>query len=116
MATPVVAGPNPASGPATQHIGAASQFAQPKVHQSIGATVDPASRRDEDEHGTQYEAFWFAVAHPRTVVDEHTGMTAFTIEPGTWVLALEDRGNEFLVQDADGKTGVLHDLSNIERG
>jgi hypothetical protein len=43
-------------------------------------------------------------------------MPAFVIEPGGWVLALEDRGNEFLVQHSDGRLGVLRDLTNIERG
>ncbi|MCT9868990.1 hypothetical protein [Paenarthrobacter aurescens] len=86
-----------------------------KVSDSIGATVDPASRPDESD-SPQYEAFWFAVAQPRTAYDEHSGVPAFTIEPGGWVLALEDRGHEFLVQDTDGKVGVLRELSNIERG
>ncbi len=86
-----------------------------KVSDSIGATVDPASRPD-DSDSPQYEAFWFAVAQPRTAYDEHSGAPAFTIEPGGWVLALEDRGHEFLVQDTDGKVGVLRELSNIERG
>ncbi|MEW1823150.1 hypothetical protein AB0323_20515 [Arthrobacter sp. NPDC080031] len=113
MATPIVGGPDADAGPATQHIGTVDQ---PRVHQTIGATVDPATRRDESEPDSGYEAFWFAVAHPRVVVDEHTGMPAFTIEPGAWVLALEDRGEEFLVQDTDGKVGVLRDLSHIERG
>ncbi len=113
MATPIVGGPDAGTGPATQHIGTVDQ---PRAHQTIGATVDPATRRDESEPDSGYEAFWFAVAHPRVVVDEHTGMPAFTIEPGAWVLALEDRGEEFLVQDTDGKVGVLRDLSHIERG
>jgi hypothetical protein len=113
MATPIVGGAGAGNGPATQHIGTVNQA---KVHQPIGATVDPATRRDEAEHGSGYEAFWFAVAHPRVAVDEHTGVPVFTIEPGAWVLALEDRGEEFLVQDTDGKVGVLRDLSHIERG
>ena len=83
------------------------------VSDSIGATVDPSSRSDDSP---AYEAFWFAVAQPRTAYDERTGAPAFTIEPGGWVLALEDRGDEFLVQDTDGKVGVLRELSNIERG
>lgn len=113
MATPIVGGPDAGAGPATQHIGTVDQ---PRKHEPIGATVDPATRKDESEHDSGYEAFWFAVAHPRVVVDEHTGMPAFTIEPGAWVLALEDRGEEFLVQDTDGSVGVLRDLSHIERG
>ncbi|MGO4857535.1 hypothetical protein [Arthrobacter sp. 2MCAF14] len=113
MATPIVGGPNAGAGPATQHIGTVDQ---PRKHEPIGATVDPATRKDESDHASGYEAFWFAVAHPRVVVDEHTGMPAFTIEPGAWVLALEDRGEEFLVQDTDGSVGVLRDLTHIERG
>jgi hypothetical protein len=113
MATPIVGGAETGAGAATQYIGTVDQ---PRKHEPIGATVDPAARRDESEHDARYEAFWFAVAHPRVVVDEHTGIPAFTIEPGAWVLALEDRGQEFLVQDTDGKVGVLRDLSHIERG
>jgi hypothetical protein len=82
----------------------------------IGATVDPANRPAEEEARPVHEAFWFAVAQPRTAVDEHTGAPVFVIEPGGWVLALEDRGHEFLVQHTDGRVGLLRDLSNIERG
>ncbi|HET6240411.1 MAG TPA: hypothetical protein VFD99_00295, partial [Arthrobacter sp.] len=47
----------------------------------IGATVDPASRPGEDDVQPVHEAFWFAVAQPRTAEDEHTGAPAFVIEP-----------------------------------
>jgi hypothetical protein len=101
---------------------AASAPAETMLHpqvtsqEPIGATVDPSSRPEEHEEQPVHEAFWFAVAQPRTAVDERTGMPAFVIEPGGWVLALEDRGHEFLVQHTDGRVGVLRDLSNIERG
>ncbi len=65
---------------------------QVRAQEPIGATVDPASRHSEDEVHPAHEAFWFAVAQPRTAVDERTGAPAFVIEPGGWVLALEDRG------------------------
>jgi hypothetical protein len=89
---------------------------QVRSQEPIGATVDPAHRPEQDEDQPVQEAFWFAVAQPRTAFDEATGAPAFIIEPGGWVLALEDRGNEFLVQHTDGRLGVLRDLSNIERG
>jgi hypothetical protein len=89
---------------------------QVRPQEPIGATVDPASRPAEDDVHPVHEAFWFAVAAPRTAVDPRTGAPAFVIEPGGWVLAIEDRGNEFLVQHTDGRLGVLRDLSNIERG
>ncbi|MCU1548786.1 MAG: hypothetical protein JWO29_1737 [Arthrobacter sp.] len=87
-----------------------------RSQEPIGATVDPASRPQEDEVRPVHEAFWFAVAQPRTAVDQHTGAPVFVIEPGGWVLALEDRGHEFLVQHTDGRVGLLRDLSNVERG
>lgn len=99
--------------------GSAPTTVNPRVREQepIGATVDPASRPEEDDDVQPvHEAFWFAVAQPRTAVDEHTGAPAFVIEPGGWVLALEDRGHEFLVQHTDGRVGLLRDLSNIERG
>lgn len=89
---------------------------QVKSQEPIGATVDPSSRPEETEEQPVHEAFWFAVAQHRTAVDERTGAPLFGIEPGGWVLALEDRGDEFLVQHTDGRVGVLRDLSNIERG
>ena len=89
---------------------------QSRPQEPIGATVDPASRPEESEQEQVHEAFWFAVAQHRTAVDERTGAPLFGIEPGGWVLALEDRGDEFLVQHTDGRVGVLRDLSNIERG
>jgi hypothetical protein len=89
---------------------------QVRQEEPIGATVDPASRPEEPDEQPVHEAFWFAVAQHRTAVDPQTGAPAFVIEPGGWVLALEDRGHEFLVQHTDGRVGVLRDLSNIERG
>ena len=123
----VAAGVNPQTGvPATGPLPASARAAslpaetmvnpQVRSQEPIGATVDPSSRPEEHEEQPVHEAFWFAVAQPRTAVDERTGMPAFIIEPGGWVLALEDRGHEFLVQHTDGRVGVLRDLSNIERG
>ena len=89
---------------------------QLRSQEPIGATVDPAGRTAPNQAQPVHEAFWFAVAQPRTAVDERTGIPAFVIEPGGWVLALEDRGSEFIVQHTDGRVGVLRDLSNIERG
>ncbi|NUS34875.1 MAG: hypothetical protein HOQ04_00140, partial [Pseudarthrobacter sp.] len=89
---------------------------QVRPEEPIGATVDPATRHDEADGHPIHEAFWFAVAQHRTAYDPRTGAPAFVIEPGGWVLALEDRGHEFLVQHTDGRLGVLRDLSNIERG
>lgn len=114
--------PAPAPAPAAKGRQASEPMPATAVHpqvrqeQPIGATVDPASRPEESDEQPVHEAFWFAVAQHRTAVDPQTGAPAFVIEPGGWVLALEDRGHEFLVQHTDGRVGVLRDLSNIERG
>ncbi|MCY0904028.1 hypothetical protein [Arthrobacter sp. H14-L1] len=94
------------------------------VPESIGATVDPGSRHEPDHshdagkgHGEKavYDAFWFAVDRKRPVFDEKTGAFLYNVEPGSWILALRDRGHDFLVQNTEGRAGVLRDLSNIER-
>ena len=109
-----------ASAPAAQGSGeppaATAVHPQVRADVPIGATVDPANRPEESDEQPIHEAFWFAVAQHRTAFDPRTGAPAFVIEPGGWVLALEDRGHEFLVQHTDGRLGVLRDLSNIERG
>ena len=111
------AGKTPAAAQAHQEpIAATAVHQQVRREEPIGATVDPASRPEESDEQPVHEAFWFAVAQHRTAVDPRTGAPAFVIEPGGWVLALEDRGHEFLVQHTDGRVGVLRDLSNIERG
>ncbi|MGO4234476.1 hypothetical protein [Pseudarthrobacter sp. YAF2] len=109
----------PAAGapqPAWEPPAATAVHQQVRTEEPIGATVDPAARHDETDGQPVHEAFWFAVAQHRTAFDPRTGAPAFVIEPGGWVLALEDRGHEFLVQHTDGRLGILRDLSNIERG
>ncbi|QHK20381.1 hypothetical protein GU243_12250 [Pseudarthrobacter psychrotolerans] len=105
-----------AARPSAQEPAATAVHQLVRSAEPIGATVDPASRPEESYEEPAHEAFWFAVAQHRTAVDAQTGAPAFVIEPGGWVLALEDRGHEFLVQHTDGRVGVLRDLSNIERG
>lgn len=78
------------------------------VRESIAATVDPTP-------AVAAEPFWFAVDRPQNTIDEKTRQFAFKLMPGAWILALEDRGNSFLVQDSHGKTGLLLDLVGIER-
>ncbi|MDQ0799845.1 hypothetical protein [Arthrobacter sp. SLBN-112] len=109
----------PAAGapqPAWEPPAATAVHQQVRTEEAIGATVDPAARHEETDGQPAHEAFWFAVAQHRTAFDPRTGAPAFVIEPGGWVLALEDRGHEFLVQHTDGRLGILRDLSNIERG
>lgn len=56
-------------------------------------------------------AFWFAVPVERHTEGEH----CFVLPPGEWILALEDRGDSFLVQAPDGRRGVLAEVHDVER-
>lgn len=108
-AHPITSGPAPTA--AFSRIDLEEKLAQasvePQEPEVFGATHPGDSRP---------QAFWFAVLETRTVYNEATGAPAFEIHPGGWVLALEDRGHEFVVQDSDGKLGVLRELNDIERG
>lgn len=88
---------------------AESSVAPAAARESITATVNPVAKP------VVAEPFWFAVDRPQNVIDEKTRQFAFKLAPGAWILALEDRGNSFLVQDSHGKTGLLLDLVGIER-
>lgn len=94
---------------------AASEVTAPKASapakESIAATVDPKAAAP----AVIAEPFWFAVDRPQNVIDETTRQFIYKLTPGSWILALEDRGTSFLVQDGHGKTGVLFDLVGIER-
>lgn len=93
-----------------------SEFEPTVEPESFAATVDPADRPGQDTAGQLvYEAFWFAVDEPKAVLDERTGGFLYNIEPGTWFLALQDRGQDFIVQNSDGRVGVLRELGSIER-
>ncbi|MBG6189424.1 hypothetical protein IWX64_000344 [Arthrobacter sp. CAN_A212] len=95
---------------------AAATTAQPVVeHRGSGNHESISATKSEDE-GPVVEAFWFAVGTPRPVVDEASGVELFVLRPGDWEVGIEDRGEEFLVQDKrTGRVGVMRDLSNIER-
>jgi hypothetical protein len=109
QATPAQTAPAqaaPGSGVPNQAAPAAGS--ETEAAEDIGATAPY-------DDGSQYEAFWFAVSQPRNVVDPSTGQPAFGLEPGQWILALQDRGYEFVVQSPDGRVGVLRELAGIER-
>ncbi|GAB3278248.1 hypothetical protein GCM10027449_18300 [Sinomonas notoginsengisoli] len=113
-----------AAGPATAVFPSPSSQLAPQGHGSSGSVPGPRRGADIEDIGATapyeepepYEAFWFAVSQPRTAVEPRTGHPLFPLEPGQWILALQDRGHEFVVQSPDGRVGVLRELSGIERG
>ncbi len=100
-------------GPEAQGHGSDPQ--EDAVGESDRRETITATRSAQDEEPV-VEAFWFAVGSPRPVLDEQSGRELFILEPGDWEVGIEDRGNEFLVQDKrTGMVGILQDLRNIER-
>ena len=81
-----------------------------------GQRSDSADSPETTEEKAVIQALWCAVPEPREAVDAKTGMPVFTIYPGDWFLALEDKGSSFTVRDSDGKEGVLRNLEGIQRG
>lgn len=141
QAAPAQSGPAQSAPPAPEQVNAAAATDAGQGEPLAATTVNPVVRPGDnagatagsdaseaeaadaepitatrDESESVVEAFWFAVGTPRQIVDERTGLPLFMFHPGDWELGLEDRGDEFLVQDKrTGRIGVLRDLSNIER-
>ncbi len=64
-----------------------------------------------------FSPFWFAVPVPRPLFAEDGSPTPIAeLAPGTWYLAVEQRGQGLIAQTQDGRRGVLQDTSGIQRG
>ena len=64
-----------------------------------------------------FTAFWFAVPVPRPLYSEDgAGGQIAELTPGTWYLAVEQRGQSLIAQTQDGRRGLLQDSSGIQRG
>ncbi|MGW5210179.1 hypothetical protein ACWEQO_02885 [Streptomyces sp. NPDC004051] len=64
-----------------------------------------------------FSPFWFAVPVPRPLFPEDGSQTPIAeLAPGTWYLAVEQRGAALVAQTQDGRRGVLQDTSGIQRG
>ncbi|WP_369222459.1 hypothetical protein AB5J52_14075 [Streptomyces sp. R39] len=89
--------------------------AQPQPGQPFGQQQPPAAAQQPP--AADFSPFWFAVPVPRPLFAED-GSTAPIAElaPGTWYLAVEQRGVALVAQTQDGRRGVLQDTSGIQRG
>ncbi|QKW06236.1 hypothetical protein HUT18_07290 [Streptomyces sp. NA04227] len=67
--------------------------------------------------GGDFSPFWFAVPVARPLFGEDGSPTPIAeLAPGTWYLAVEQRGAQLIAQTQDGRRGVLQDTSGIQRG
>lgn len=83
-----------------------------------GATTPtPAAAAPAPAPAADFTAFWFAVPVPRPLyAEDGSGSQIAELTPGTWYLAVDQRGQSLIAQTQDGRRGVLQDSSGIQRG
>ncbi|MFD9906943.1 hypothetical protein [Streptomyces sp. NPDC059063] len=85
--------------------------------QGGGATPPPAAAQPAQPAAADFSPFWFAVPVPRPLYPEDGSPTPIAeLAPGTWYLAVEQRGQSLVAQTQDGRRGVLQDTTGIQRG
>ncbi|MEV0910812.1 hypothetical protein [Streptomyces hokutonensis] len=101
---PGAGAPQPSYGTPPQQAGTAQPFGQPQPQ----PTPPPAG---------DFSPFWFAVPVARPLFGEDGSPSPIAeLAPGTWYLAVEQRGAALIAQTQDGRRGVLQDTSGIQRG
>ncbi len=77
-----------------------------RLADAVTASADP-----------DFEMFWFAVPVARPLMSEDGSLKEVAeLLPGTWYLAVEQRGEGLVAQTQDGRRGFLLNTSNIQRG
>ncbi|MFF5256777.1 hypothetical protein ACFY4K_32680 [Streptomyces leeuwenhoekii] len=77
----------------------------------------PQQAGQQAQPAADFSPFWFAVPVPRPLYAEDGSQTPIAeLAPGTWYLAVEQRGPALVAQTQDGRRGVLQDTSGIQRG
>ncbi|MDH6628711.1 hypothetical protein M2271_006544 [Streptomyces sp. LBL] len=90
---------------------------QPQPGQPYGAQPQPAQAQPPAAAAPEFSPFWFAVPVPRPLFAEDGSPAPIAeLAPGTWYLAVEQRGQALVAQTQDGRRGVLQDTSGIQRG
>ncbi|MER5882484.1 hypothetical protein ABT160_01510 [Streptomyces sp. NPDC001941] len=92
---------------------------QPGQPQPYGqqAAAQPAQPQAAAAPSGDFAPFWFAVPVARPLYAEDGSPAPIAeLAPGTWYLAVEQRGPGLVAQTQDGRRGVLQDTSGIQRG
>ncbi|MFE4449818.1 hypothetical protein [Streptomyces sp. NPDC056796] len=100
---------------------------QPGQQQPYGAQPGQPSQHGQPEHqqapqgggapAADFTPFWFAVPVARPLYGEDGAPNPIAeLAPGTWYLAVEQRGPGLIAQTQDGRRGVLQDTTGIQRG
>ncbi|MBT2676487.1 hypothetical protein J7E95_38030, partial [Streptomyces sp. ISL-14] len=92
---------------------------QPQPGQPFGGQPQqPQAQQPQPQApAADFSPFWFAVPVARPLFAEDGSPTPIAeLAPGTWYLAVEQRGPALVAQTQDGRRGVLQDTSGIQRG
>ncbi|MCC3769635.1 DUF5336 domain-containing protein [Streptomyces sp. UNOC14_S4] len=127
--SPYGVGPNPGYGypgpGGMQQAGAAGPYGgqpsyggQPQQEQQgFGGAAQQSAAQPAAAPAGDFAPFWFAVPVTRPLFAEDGSPTPVAeLAPGTWYLAVEQRGQALVAQTQDGRRGVLQDTSGIQRG
>ncbi|MFE2986171.1 hypothetical protein [Streptomyces sp. NPDC059262] len=118
-------GAQPAGGygyPGAQQLGQPYGAQPGQPGQPYGAAAQPQQQAGPAPQAAQapagdFSPFWFAVPVPRPLYAEDGSPTPIAeLAPGTWYLAVEQRGPGLVAQTQDGRRGVLQDTTGIQRG
>ncbi|MFE0488166.1 MULTISPECIES: hypothetical protein [Streptomyces] len=97
--------------------GGQPQPGQPYGQQPPAPQPPQASQPQAPQQGGDFSPFWFAVPVTRPLfAEDNSGGQIAELAPGTWYLAVEQRGAALVAQTQDGRRGVLQDTSGIQRG
>jgi hypothetical protein len=120
---PYAVGGAPYGGPAPQQAGygypGGAQSVDPAFgqQQPYGAQAAAPQAAQPAAPASDFSAFWFAVPVPRPLyAEDGSGAQIAELTPGTWYLAVDQRGASLIAQTQDGRRGVLQDSSGIQRG
>jgi hypothetical protein len=104
----------------------AAQAGQPGQPQQPSQPGQPGQQQAQQPGGPaagggapdpNFQPFWFAVPVTRPLFGEDgSPQPVAELAPGTWYLAVEQRGQALIAQTQDGRRGVLQDTSGIQRG
>jgi hypothetical protein len=106
----------------TVRLGTGAGFGAPAPAAPASTTSAPAAAQaPAAEPGTPAPAFapfWFAVpaARPLAPESDPNGAPVGELVPGTWYLAIAQRGDALLARTQEGKSGLLTDTTGIQRG
>ncbi|MFE4518936.1 hypothetical protein ACFRMQ_32665 [Kitasatospora sp. NPDC056783] len=94
------------------------QGAAAQPHDAAPAPQPTPAAQPAPAPAADFQPFWFAVPAPRRLApkDNPAGAPVGEVVPGTWYLAVEQRGAALVAQLPDGSQGVLADTTGIQRG